>query len=967
MAVVLAGRQPSPNFADGRSIPGPDALLGACVACPRHLSSRAVPSLLQKIEASAKARLTFPAGTRREERLARYQRFLKVETHRLKMLHRAGAGGREICQARAAVLDAMIRRIVAGVEAALPEKSRTRAPFALVAIGGYGRGELNPCSDIDILFLHDGALATKARVHPYLEALLQTDGLLYTLYDIGLKVGHSVRSVDECVVVANHDMQSKTSLLEARLILGDAPLFAALQQAVANKCVKGRENDYIAARLADQTARQAKFGNSACMQEPHLKNGCGGLRDYQNLFWLAFVQFGVHTAEELRQLEFISAAEARQLDNAYDFLLRTRTELHYHADRALDVLTRNTQARVALRLGFGDRSPSRRVEKFMRALYIHMRDVHLITRTLEQRLAMAPQARRLTSWRQLLPFVRRTAVEQTADGFRFVNGHIEASSSRVFREQPRRLMRVFLHAQKRGLRLHPDLTQLIRQSTALMDRKFLADEHVHQTFLEILNQRGNVARILRAMHEVDLLGKYVPEFGRLTCRVQHEFYHQYAADEHTLACLEMLDRVWEASAAPFNKYSAMLQTLDRPFVLYLALLLHDVGKAGDSGKHARSGALASVGVARRLGLDERTTESLRLIIEHHILLAKVSQRRDLDDPAVIRHVAECVHTPENLMRLTLHTFADAMGTSTDMWNDFKDSLLWTLHHQVHRLLTGGLEFLEAAEQRHEALQAEVRRLVPSTFTDEEVDSHFESLPARYFASHSREAILTDVTVAHRFMHRALEMEEDALKPVVQWHNEPDRGYTTVKVCTWDRAGLFCKITGSLAAAGLNILSAQIFSRGDGIVLDTFFVTDARTGKLVNREEREAFERTLHGALNGDVKLETQIARRKAASTLFQALEGERIPTVIRFDNNSSDARTVIELETEDRVGLLFAISHVFGELGLDISLAKIVTEKGAAIDSFYVAEKEGGKVTTRERQRQVEQKLRAAITRLDRW
>jgi [protein-PII] uridylyltransferase len=297
-------------------------------------------------------------------------------------------------------------------------------------------------------------------------------------------------------------------------------------------------------RLEDQSARRTKYGNSACMQEPNIKNGCGGLRDFQNLLWMAFFKYHTRSLRELEQQEFVGDAERRQLEAAYDFLLRARTELHYHVDRPLDVLGKNLQPAVAHNLGYDDRSPSKRIEKFMRDLYTHMRNIFLITRTLEQRMALRPAEPGLLSLRTWLPHRRRTP--EIVDGFKFINGEIHAVSNRVFRDSPRRLMRVFLHAQQRRLTLHPDLAQLIRNQLSLVDREFLNDEQVAETFLTILERRGEVAPILRAMHEVNLLGKYIPEFGKLTCLVQHEFYHQYAADEHTLVCLEQLDRIWEA-------------------------------------------------------------------------------------------------------------------------------------------------------------------------------------------------------------------------------------------------------------------------------------------------------------------------------------------------------------------------------------------------------------------------------------
>src|SRR5437899_642690 len=465
-----------------------------------------MPTLLEKIAASAAERLTLPPNRQPSQELARYKNFLKVESHRLKILHRAGAGGREICQARAAVLDVLLRSIFEAIRSNTRVESKTAPPaFALVAIGGYGRGELSPQSDIDIMFLHNADSISTARVkpHPSLSAL--TNGLLYTLWDIGLKVGHSVRTTDDCVRIANSERQAKTSLIEARYITGDAELFKRMESVVLAKCVRGFADEYIAARLADQEARRAKFGNSATMQEPNIKNGCGGLRDFQNLIWMAFFKNRTRSLAELEKRELLSESERKQLEAAYDFLLRARNDLHYHVNRPADVLTKSLQPTIAHNLGYTDRSPVKRLEAFMGDLYSHMRNIYVITRTLEQRLALLAQPeRRLPSFGQLLRNSRRRFQQQLVDGFKLLGGEIHPASNRVFRDQPRRMMRVFLYAQQRGLRLHPDLLQLIRNQLSLVDRAFLSDEHVRESFLAILSQRGSVAPILRAMHDVDL-------------------------------------------------------------------------------------------------------------------------------------------------------------------------------------------------------------------------------------------------------------------------------------------------------------------------------------------------------------------------------------------------------------------------------------------------------------------------------
>jgi [protein-PII] uridylyltransferase len=919
-------------------------------------------NLIRKIQEDAARRLPLPPTGDAAEQLVHFKAFLKVETHRLKMEHRAGAGGREICTARAAMLDALLRHLWEVAKTSLsPQAQKEFPPLALIAIGGYGRAELNPHSDIDFMFLHDGQIAANKPL-PHLSKLI--DGVLYPLWDVGLKVGHAVRSIEDCVKVANTDMQSKTSLIEARLIVGDEALFEKFQKTVVTKCVVGFEDNYIALRLEDQTTRHAKYGNSATMQEPNIKNGCGGLRDFQNLLWMTFFKYRTRSLAELEQQEFVGKTERKQLEDAYDFLLRVRTELHYEVVRALDVLGKNLQPAVATALGYGDRSPSERIEKFMRDLYVHMRNIFLITRTLEQRMALVAPAPGRLSLRRYLP----QREPEPVDGFKFINGEIHAASSRIFRDSPRRLMRVFLHAQQRRLQLHPDLAQLIRSQISLVNREFLNDEHVRETFLTILERRGEVAPILRAMHEVNLLGKYIPEFGRLTCLVQHEFYHQYAADEHTLVCIGQLDKIWEAKEPPYKNYAPLFQKLPRPGLLYLALLLHDVGKSAHhkKGGHPEASAEMAMRAAKRLHLDESASQTLRLIIENHLLMASLSQRRDLDDSAVIKNFARQIKTTENLNLLTLLTFADSQGTSDKLWNGFKDSLLWQLYSGAMPILAGGTEFRRAGQEQRDDLMQEVRELASKKIGDDEVDAHFATLPPRYFEIHTARQILDDLELAHRFMHRLVLENNRALSPVTAWLDEPDRGFNLVKICTWDRAGLFSKIAGSLSAAGLNILSAQIFTRSDGIALDEFFVNDAKTGNLATRGQHDQFAALLEKVLLGEeVDLRSLIKKQILSRTFYQPYAGEQMATQISFDNEISDTRTLIEVETEDRLGLLYAISQTFAELSVDIAGARIVTERGAAIDSFYVREFDGRKIESPERQALIESRLLEVIKHLE--
>ena len=889
------------------------------------------------------APLDIPADSSLTKELPRLKRHLKSESTRLQEWHREGADGREVCAARSAVIDTLLATLFDWtLDTFEPKKSERKLTMSLVAIGGYGRSELNPHSDIDFMLLHSGTTPSVTRIfnHELIEKLTGPGGLIYTLYDLGMKVGYSVRNIQDAINVANDDMQTKTSLIESRLISGDAGLFEQFQKRVEVKCVRSHIDDYLQMRITDQDARRVKFGNSALLQAPNIKNGCGGLRDYQNLLWMTHFKYGTRTLAELEAQEMIRPNNRAQLEEGYGFLLRVRNELHYQTKRPSDDLHKALQPKVAWQLGYKDRSPARRLEAFMRDLYMHMRRIHLITRMVERRLALRPKpSRRIPSLRSLFGGGEK---QETLDGFQVIEGELVPVSSRVFKDQPRRLMRVFLHAQQRGLEFHPDLIQLLRDNVSLVDESFIKDAEVHETFLEILNQRGNVAPAVRAMHEVDLLGRFIPEFGRMTCLVQHEFFHAYAADEHTLICLEKLDQVWDADERPFTDYTHILQDIDLPYLLYLALFLHDAGKGMESGDHVKDGTAVCLQVGERLGLSPRRLSRLRFLVDSHLLMAEVSQRRDIDSPTVIRQFAEAVQDEENLAMLTLLTFADSLGTSNDLWNDFKNTLLQSLYRRADRRLASGEDYEAAEKNRLAKLKFTLRDELPPHLSEEELEAHFNHLTPRYFRAHSIRHILVDLEQVYLFLNRVTaKRNEKVLEPIINWHDRPARGYTSLKVCTWDRPGLFTTISGALAATGLNILSARVFSRSDGIIIDTFFVVNAKTGGLAKRAERDKFSKLITQALllDGDSEFEEQ------TMVKHEDTEEWQLPTRIRIDTQSVESRTIVEVESEDRLGLLHRISNVLTRHDLNIHVARISTEKGAAIDTFYVRTMSGGKPT----------------------
>lgn len=937
-----------------------DSTADACTPIGLRLGSRPVNGLNASIEADARQRLRVPPGEHPVPYRKQFSDFLKYEAKRIRLRSQAHTGGREMCRAHAFAVDVALTQFITALVAYHAAKGSPAGPrWALVAVGGYGRGELNPFSDIDVIVLLEGDRVDKSKLPPAVYELT-VEG---RIWDLGFKVGCMTRTVADCVEQANRDMQSKTALLEARLIYGDEPLFHAMQKAVLTRCVKGHEEDYVEERLKDQQTRRVKHGNTPFMQEPNIKNGCGGLRDFQNLVWMICVKYRTRELAELEQRDLITAAERRQLEAAYDFLLRVRNQLHYVAARPVDVLSRNYQPEVARAMGYAERSLNQRLQRFMRDFYTHAGAIFRLNRLLERRLALLPHPRLIPSLRGFLRQRRHNAA-YVIDGFKAVDGEVHPASDRILVDDPARLMRAFRFAQQRNLRLAPDLEHLIRRKLDLVNAKFRADPHVRETFLAILGERGNVAASLRAMHELGVLGRFLPPFGRLTNHVQHEFYHLYTTDEHTLVCLEKLDQVSGATQPPFKAYAELLSRVERPFILYLALLLHDVGKACSDQDHATEGGNMARSVARRLRLDAAATELLQFLIQNHLLMAMVSQQRDLDDPIEIRTFARQVGTLPRLDLLMLHTFADSMGTSDKLWTGHKDSLLWALYRQTVKRFAVGRE-ADQAEAGHRRQVAEaVAGLVPRTITEPELRAHFDLMPARYFSLRSAPEIAADIELAHTFMGRQLDEAADGLAPVLAWHHDQDRGYSRLEVTTWDREGLFENIAGVLTAARLNILNAEIFTREDSIAQDTFLVTDAATGVPASKAQQENVDRWLAGLLTGRLQLEQVLAENRPARSVFAPAAAGSIPTRVRFDNSTHEDRTVIAVETEDRVGLLHTLVRTITGLGLTIQVAKIATDRGAAIDTFYLTEAGGGPIVSPVRLDETERQLKRAVSGL---
>ncbi len=889
----------------------------------------------EKVLAHAEQQLRSQGKLKAEDLLQLYKKFLKIENHRIWIKHRSGGSGREICAERAHLVDIIVSHLLEAAIEGLPSSKGAPPRLAVIATGGYGRGELNPYSDVDIMFLHRESGKAETRVNEVIEKIL------YMLWDVGFKVGHATRTIAGAIKQANADMLSKTAMLEARLIAGDADLFGAFRAEFLRGCVEGYEEAYISERVANQEERHAKYGHTAYMQEPNLKNGCGGLRDYQNLLWISFFKERAPTTGDLVKKGFLNEAERRQIDRAYDFLLRVRTELHYFNKRANDVILLNQQLQLANKLSYPQKNILRRTEAFMRDYYQHARNIYHTTELISERMSLASIAAKGGGF---LGFLRKKApAPEHFDGFYSTEGRIYAESTNVFNQDSVRMMRVFQHLQQRRLKLSPELAQLIRRRLHLVDRTFQYSKAVRETFIAICSRKGEVGHILRAMHEVDFLGRFVPEFGQLTALVQHEFFHRYTADEHTLVCIEKLDRVIDSEDPKLADYRAIFQKLEDPFVLYLALLLHDTGKASNARLHAEASALYAQKVSRRLQLTPERRKSLVLLVDHHIMLSSTAQRRNLDDAATTAEFAGLVRGQSNLDALMLLTLADGQGTGDENWSDWKEGLVWQLYRNTTSYLADGEAFYRQRTIEREALRTGVTRKLGANYADE-IDAHFEFMPERYFQAYTVAEIVEHIRLFRRFLEDQADVTAQPLAPAVKWVSHPNRAHSEFWFVGWDRSELVARIAASLSVGHLNILSADVFTRADSLVFDVFRVCNTKFEAVTDEREMSTVEKRLNQSLDEETFDFTPLLAKAMKRRGFHLSQELDFPTRITIDNDAHPVYTLVDIQTPDRLGLLYHLLRAIGQCGVSIALSRIATEKGAAIDTFYVSEADGRKL-----------------------
>jgi len=907
---------------------------------------------LEQVLAHAATSLAATGTRRPTEVLPLYKKFLKVEEHRLRLKHQAGGAGREICARRAELIDVLLQYVFDAAAIAARRNGTAKVPLALIALGGYGRGELNPFSDIDVMLLHHQG---KKGISPHLEEMVQQ--VLYLLWDSGFKVGHSTRSIKEALAQANQDMRTKTAMLESRFLAGDAELAREFRRQFRSKCVNGYEREYVELRMQDQVARHKKFGDSVYLQEPNLKSGCGGLRDYQNLLWMTYFKEGSLSTNQLVGKDWLSESDQRRIEKAYDFLLRLRTALHYATGRATDILHINLQEEIAKRLDYSSGNGQLRSEALMRDYYEHTRDIFRVTERITEQFVSGYVTSKTRSLFSFLPLVR---ADKTPVGeFFFVrNKHLHPVRRDLFRKDPEQMMRAFQFAQERGLDLSPELEDLLSRSLGEVTRTYQYARGPRAIFKEILSQKGRVGRILRMMHRVDFLGRYIPEFGQLTCLVQHEFLHRYTADEHTLVCIDKLDALAQTNDSKLIAYRKIFEQLEDPFVLYLALLLHDSGKAVGARPHSEASALFAQRVAARLQLSSEQRKALILLVDHHLTLSMIAQQRNLDDPATVTDFAHIVKHQKNLNSLMLLTLADGQGTSAEGWSDWKESLVWALFHETSRCLADQKSYYEQTKVERESLQASVTAKLSADFAAE-IEAHFEFMPDNYFRASDLSEIIEHLKLFRSFVENV--GGDFPLTSAIQWKAVPEQGHSVVIFCTWERERLLAKVAGSFSVVPLNILSADIFQRGDNVVLGVFRVCDTKARPVTHQRDFTLVEQTLRRALE-DESFDFLPLIEKAKRQSHCLTTGIEFPTRIAIDNKTHPVYALIEIQAPDRLGLLYDVLTCLDRENLLVPLSRVNTQAGAAIDTLYVADRSTrGKITDAHRIRAIQQRLQNAI------
>ena len=829
--------------------------------------------------------------------------------------------------------DCLIREVLAHARASLPKAKADRiGDFAICAVGGYGRGEMAPYSDVDLLFL------TKSRISEGLEALIEA--MLYVMWDLHLKVGHSSRTIRDCIKLGGEDYTIRTALMENRFLLGDAALVDELNDRLWSDLFKGTEKEFVEAKLEERYNRHQKQGGQRYVVEPNVKEGKGGLRDLQSLYWIGKYAHGVQSVSELVRLGVFTPEEYQTFQKAEDFLWAVRCHLHLLAGRPQDQLTFDMQVQVAERMGYKDRGGRRGVEHFMQAYFRQANAVGELTRIFLTQM----EAENVKGDAMLERVFRRKP--KIGSPYSVVHGRLAVPDEASFLKDPLNMLRVFDEGLRTGMLLHPDAMRMVHANLDKVDDAMREDPEAAKIFLGTLLKHGNPERALRRMNEVGLLAAFIPEFEPIVAMMQFNMYHAYTVDEHTIQCIRNLALIEHGDLTEeLPVASTILHEGVNRRVLYVAMLCHDIGK-GREEDHAVLGAKIARKVAPRLGLSPEECDTVEWLVRYHLLMSDMAQKRDLADPRTVRDFAKAVRSRERLDLLTVLTVCDIRGVGPGTWNNWKAQLLRTLYNQTRRALETGLEELNRSYRGQEAQRMLVESL--KGWSQEDIDREL----ARHYPPYWQ-GLQTSTHAAFAGMLRGLGVDEIR----IDLHADEDRDATRALFTMSDHPGIFARLSGSLALVGANVVDARTYTTVDGYATAAFWVQDAE-GSPYEPTRLPRLTQMIHKILRGELVTREAMVDRDRIKKRERAF---KVNTSVAFDNEGSEIYTIIEIDTRDRAGLLYDLTRTLATANVQISSAVIATYGEQVVDTFYVKDMFGLKLFSDAKQKSLETKLREAI------
>ncbi len=889
---------------------------------------------------TALARETPDPGTLRKSGLGLIKQAFQQGRDKIQhQVEAEGLSGLAAARALSALQDAIIQVIydfaVKHVYYAQNPSSAER--IAIVATGGYGRGELAPGSDIDLLFVRP------FKQTAWGESVIEF--ILYMLWDLGLKVGHATRSLAECVRLSKLDVTIRTAILETRYLWGDRGLYDDLRKKFWNEVATGNGRDFVNAKLAERDQRHQRQGESRYLVEPNIKEGKGGLRDLQTLYWIGKYLYHVDDAADLVEHGVFTKDEYRTFQKAEAFLWNVRVHLHYLMGRAEERLSFDVQPALATHLGYVDADkPRRAVEAFMRAYFLVAKDVGDLTRIFCAALEEQHRKPRPSLSRMLPGFLKPRSPN---DDFYVENGRLAANPA-IFRSDPANILRMFHMADVKGVDIHPDALRTVTRSLDLITDDVRANPVANQAFLETLTSRHDPERALRLMNEAGVLGRFIPEFGHAVGLMQFNMYHHYTVDEHLIRAVGNVASIERGEHKEDNPISSdVIKRIQSRNVLYCAILLHDVAK-GLPGDHSDVGAEIARSLCPRLGLSAADTAAVAWLVKNHLVMSDTAQRRDVSDPKTVRDFVDMVQSPEMLRLLLVLTVADIRAVGPGVWNGWKGQLLRELYYAAENMMMGGDQAPSRGQRvraAKAALEARLSDLTPAQ-REKALSRHYDN----YWLAFEEDELER---------HARLITKADAQGQLLtlEANSNDFRAVTEIVLYTPDHAGLFSRFAGAIAMAGGTIVDAKAFTTSDGFALDVFSVQDAEGEAFGDKERLARLATSIEKTLRGELRPRQQLAR-KMPRTRASAFS---IKPKIHFDNEASRIATVIEVECLDRPGLLYDVTQAIFESGLSISTSMVATYGERAIDVFYVRDGFGHKIVHPARLDAVEKRLKKAL------